>query len=412
MAAVPPAAPAAQGDVYVVRVSGTINPGLAEYLIRSMERASRDGAGCLVVQLDTPGGLALSMRSIVMAMLACRMPVVVYVSPSGARAASAGVMITLASDVAAMAPGTNMGAAHPVNLGQKKMDKTMTEKVVNDMVAYVKSIAEQKGRNSQWAEKAVRESVSVTEKEALDLHVIDLIAKDLDDLLDQLDGKEIKGKGTLHTKGVGRVSLTESFRDKVLKTLSDPNIAYLLMMIGLAGLYFELSHPGAIFPGVLGAMCLILAFFAFQTLPVNYAGILLIVLAIVLFVLEMKVVSYGLLSLGGAVSLFLGSLMLFKGGSPGVRLSWRVLIPTVVMVSGFFVVVAGLVFRSQMSKPETGEKGLLGEIGVARGRLDPHGKVFVHGEIWNAVADRPIEAGARVRVVGVDRLVLTVEETE
>jgi membrane-bound serine protease (ClpP class) len=410
--ACPLAAPGATGEVYVVKVSGTINPGLAEYLIRSMEQASREEAGCLVIQLDTPGGLALSMRSIVMAMLSSQVPVVVYVSPSGARAASAGVMITLAADIAAMAPGTNMGAAHPVNLGQKEMDGTMAEKVVNDMVAYTKSIAEKRGRNSDWAEKAIRESVSVTEKEALELKVIDLIAEDLDDLLEKIDGRDLKDKGTLHTKGVKQVVLTESLRDKILKTLSDPNIAYLLMMIGLAGLYFELSHPGAIFPGVIGAMSLILAFFAFQTLPVNYAGVLLIALAIILFVLEMKVASYGLLSLGGVISLFLGSLMLFEGTAPGMRLSWRVLVPTVVMVSGFFVAVAGLVFRSQVSKPRTGDKGLVGEVGVAKSRLEPEGKVFVHGELWNAVAPGRIEAGAKVRVVSVDRLLLKVEQVE
>ena len=405
-----PTARAAKGEVYVIKASGTINPGLAEYLIRNMEKANREGAACVVMELDTPGGLALSMRSIVMAMLSLEIPVVVYVSPSGARAASAGVMITLAADIAAMAPGTNMGAAHPVNLGQGKMDDTMADKVVNDMVAYTKSIAEKRGRNSEWAEKAVRESVSVTEKEAMDLKVIDLVAENLDDLLEKIDGRELKDKGVLHTKGVGRVVLTEGFRDKILKTLSDPNIAYILMMIGLAGLYFELSHPGAIFPGVIGAISLILAFYAFQTLPVNYAGLLLIAVAIVLFILEMKVTSYGLLSMGGIIALFLGSLMLFEGTAPGMRLSWQVLIPTVVMISGFFVAVAGLVFRAQISKPKTGDKGLIGEVGVAKSRLWPEGKVFVHGELWNAVADQTIEPGTRVCVVGVDGLTLRVKQ--
>ncbi|MBW1743944.1 MAG: nodulation protein NfeD [Deltaproteobacteria bacterium] len=410
LGAVVPAVWADTGDIYVIEASGTINPGLAEYVIRSIEKASSEGAACLVIQLDTPGGLALSMRSIIMAMLASEVPVVVYVSPSGARAASAGVMITLASDVAAMAPGTNIGAAHPVNLGQKEMDKTMADKVVNDMVAYTKSITEKRGRNSEWAEKAIRESVSVTEKEALELEVIDLIAEDLDDLIKKIDGRDLKDKGVLHTEGVKRVVLTESFRDKILKTLSDPNIAYLLMMIGMAGLYFELSHPGAIFPGVIGAISLILAFFAFQTLPVNYAGFLLIAIALILFILEMKVTSYGLLSLGGVISLFLGSLMLFDGTGPEKGLSLSVLIPTVIMVSGFFVAVAGLVFRSQISKPRTGDKGLIGEIGVVKERLAPAGKVFVHGELWNAKAPEPIEAGTKIRVVGVDHLVLEVRE--
>jgi len=405
-----PAARAGDGEVYVIEVSGTINPGLAGYVIRSIDKVSSEGASCLVMQLDTPGGLALSMRSIVRAMLASEVPVVVYVSPSGARAASAGVMITLASDIAAMAPGTNIGAAHPVNLGQKEMDKTMAEKVVNDMAAYTKSITEKKGRNSEWAEQAIRESVSVTEQEALELKVIDLIAEDLDDLIEKIDGRDLKDKGILHTKGVRRVVLPESFRDKILKTLSDPNIAYLLMMIGMAGLYFELSHPGTVFPGVIGAISLILAFFAFQTLPVNYAGIMLIALALTFFILEMKVTSYGLLSLGGIISLFLGSLMLFQGTAPGMRLSWRVLISTVILVSGFFVVIAGLVFRSQISKPRTGDKGLIGEVGVVKERLAPGGKVFVHGELWNAEAGKRIETGAKVRVVEVDHLVLKVQE--
>jgi membrane-bound serine protease (ClpP class) len=403
-------AAAAKGDIYVVEVSGTINPGLAEYVIGSLETASEEQAACIVIQLDTPGGLALSMRSIVMAMLAAETPVIVYVSPSGARAASAGVMITLAADIAAMAPGTNMGAAHPVNLGQKEMYKSMAEKVVNDMVAYTKSLAEKRGRNSEWAEKAVRESVSVTEKEALELGVIELIAEDLDDLIEKIDGWDLGDKGVLHTKGLKREVLKEGIRDKVLKTLSDPNIAYLLMMIGMAGLYFELSHPGAIFPGVIGAISLILAFFAFQTLPVSYAGILLIIVALVLFILEMKVASYGLLSLGGIISLFLGSLMLFDGSAPEIRLSLRVLIPTVILVSGFFIVVAGLVFRSQVSRPRTGYRGLIGETGVVRQRLDLQGKVFVHGELWNAETTEPIDVGEKVRVVAVEDLLLKVEK--
>ncbi|MCD6137950.1 MAG: nodulation protein NfeD [Deltaproteobacteria bacterium] len=410
--AFPPGAVAEKGDVYIVKASGTVNPGLAEYLIWAIEKASTEGAACLVIQLDTPGGLALSMRSIVMAMLSAKIPVIVYVSPSGARAASAGVMITLAADIAAMAPGTNIGAAHPVNLGQKNMDKAMTEKIVNDMVAYTRSIAEKRGRNSKWAEKAIRESVSITEKEALELNVIDIVAKHVDDLLEKIDGRKLKDKGILHTKGAGRIIIKERLRDRILRTVGDPNIAYLLMMIGLAGLYFELSHPGAIFPGVIGAISLILAFFAFQALPVNYAGILLIVVGLILFILEMKVTSYGLLGLGGIVSLFLGSLMLFHGTSPEMRLSWDVLIPTVFMVSAFFVLVAGLVIRAQISKPKTGAKGLIGEVGVAKSRLEPGGKVLVHGELWNAETTGTIEAGSRVRVVGVDGLVLTVKQVE
>jgi membrane-bound serine protease (ClpP class) len=401
------------GDIYVVRAEGTINPGLAGSLVKKIRKASDDGAACIVIELDTPGGLGLSMRSIVKEILASRVPVVVFVSPSGARAASAGVMITLAADIAAMVPGTNIGAAHPVNLGDKKMDETMTEKVTNDMVAYVRSIAEKRDRNADWAEKSVRESASITEKEALSLKVIDIVAKDLNDLLQKIDGRTVKGKGILKTAGLKKVVLKESFRDKILKTLSDPNIAYILMMIGLAGIYFELSHPGAIFPGVIGAICLILAFFSFQTLPVNYAGMLLILLAIILFLLEVKITSYGLLSLGGILSLLLGSLMLFDIDSEvDSGLSLRVLLPTIILVSGFFVVVASLAFRAQISKVRTGAQGLIGEIAMVQNALSPEGKVFIHGELWNAVSDQVIEEGAKVRVVDVENLILRVERAD
>ncbi|MDL1976897.1 MAG: nodulation protein NfeD [Deltaproteobacteria bacterium] len=404
---------AGPGDVYILRAEGTINPGLAGSLSKKIRQACNENAGCIVIELDTPGGLGLSMRSIVKEIMASPVPVVLFVSPSGARAASAGVMIVLAADIAAMTHGTNIGAAHPVTVGDKKMDETMSEKVTNDMVAYVKSIATKRGRNADWAEKAVRESVSITEKEALDLNVIDIVADDLDDLLRRIDGRTIEGKGVLKTAGTTKIILKEDLRDTILKTLSDPNIAYILMMIGLAGIYFELSNPGAIFPGVIGAICLILAFFSFQTLPVNYAGFLLILLAIVLFILEMKITSYGLLSLGGILSLLLGSMMLFDiGGEAGLQLSLRVLIPTVVLVSGFFALVASLAFRAQISKIRTGTQGLVGETGVAQTRLSPGGKIFVHGELWNAIADKTIVKGAVVQVIGVEDLVARVKKAD
>jgi membrane-bound serine protease (ClpP class) len=404
---------AGPGDVYILRAEGTINPGLAGSLSKKIRQACNENAGCIVIELDTPGGLGLSMRSTVKEIMASPVPVVLFVSPSGARAASAGVMIVLAADIAAMTHGTNIGAAHPVTVGDKKMDETMSEKVTNDMVAYVKSIATKRGRNADWAEKAVRESVSITEKEALDLNVIDIVADDLDDLLRRIDGRTIEGKGVLKTAGTTKIILKEDLRDTILKTLSDPNIAYILMMIGLAGIYFELSNPGAIFPGVIGAICLILAFFSFQTLPVNYAGFLLILLAIVLFILEMKITSYGLLSLGGILSLLLGSMMLFDiGGEAGLQLSLRVLIPTVVLVSGFFALVASLAFRAQISKIRTGTQGLVGETGVAQTRLSPGGKIFVHGELWNAIADKTIVKGAVVQVIGVEDLVARVKKAD
>jgi membrane-bound serine protease (ClpP class) len=276
------------------------------------------------------------MRKMVMAIYDSRIPVVVYVSPSGARAASAGVMITMAADVAAMAPGTHIGAAHPVNAGGKDLGESMAEKVTNDMVAFVKSIAEKRGRNVEWAEAAVRESVSVTETEALEKKIVDIVARDLDDLLSQISGREINGKERVDIDPDNRVWIAETLRTRILKTLSDPNIAYILMMIGLAGLYFELSHPGVILPGVIGSIALILAFYSFQTLAVNAAGVLLIVMAIIFFILEMKIASFGLLSVAGIISLLLGSMMLFDRMDGRTGISWTVIIPTISLVGGFF----------------------------------------------------------------------------
>ncbi|HJO63521.1 MAG TPA: NfeD family protein, partial [Desulfobacterales bacterium] len=286
----------------------------------------------------------------------------------------------------------------------------MSEKVTNDMVAYVKSIAKKRGRNETWAEKAVRESISATETEALNEKITDIIANDTDDLIKKISGRLIAGKGKLNLDNAKKRILKETFRTKVLKTISNPNIAYILMMIGLAGIYFELSNPGAIFPGVIGGISLILAFFSFQTLPVNYAGILLIILAVVFFILEIKIVSYGMLSIAGTVSLILGSLMLFEGNSPELQVSLQVLITTVIIVSAFFVVVAGLVFKSQVSKSKTGTTGLIGEIGVVKKALTPEGKVFVHGELWRAVSKTASPEGTRVQVIKINNLVLEVEK--
>jgi membrane-bound serine protease (ClpP class) len=403
---------AEQSEVYIIRVADAISPGTADFIKSGINTAEENGAVCVIIELDTPGGLAESMRLIVQNILGSRVPVVVFVYPGGARAASAGVMITMAADVAAMAPGTNIGAAHPVGAGGKDIDGSMSEKVINDMVAQAKSVAEKRGRNAKWVEDAIRESVSVTETEALKENIIDLIAVDTDDLIKQLNGREIKGRGILKLDDVHKVIIEETLRTKILKTISNPNIAYILMMIGLAGLYFEFSHPGAIFPGVIGSIALILAFFAMQTLPVNYAGILLIVLAIIFFIMEMKITSYGLLSVAGVVSLLLGSLMLFKGSAPEMKLSLQIVLPTIILISGFFVAVAGLVFRAQISKPTTGCTGLVGEIGVVKKALTPEGKVFVHGELWNARAKEPIDKDAKVRVVQVVNLILEVESVE
>jgi len=399
-------------DIYIIRIADAISPGTSEYIKSGIKTAEDNGAACIIIELDTPGGLAESMRQIVQKILASRVPVVVFVSPSGARAASAGVMITMAADVAAMAPGTNIGAAHPVGAGGQDIDGKMSEKVINDMVAQAKSVAEKRGRNADWVEDAIRESVSVTETEALKENIIDLIAQDTEDLIRQLNGREIKDRGTLKLDQVNKIVLEETLRSKILRTISNPNIAYILMMVGLAGLYFELSHPGAIFPGVIGGIALILAFFAMQTLPVNYAGSLLIVLAIIFFIMEMKITSYGLLSIAGIVSLLLGSMMLFEGDSPEMQLSLQVLLPTIILISGFFVGVASLVFRAQVSKPATGAGGLVGEIGIVKKALSPEGKVFVHGELWHARAKEPLDENVKVRVVKVVNLILEVESVD
>lgn len=403
---------AKQADVCLVRVSSDINPGVSDFIKRAIEYASENKYSCIIIELDTPGGLSASMREIVMAILASKIPVVVYVAPGGARAASAGVIITMAADIAAMSPGTNIGAAHPVGLGGKDVGGTMSDKVTNDMAAYAKSIAGKRNRNADWAENAVRKSVSITETEALKENVIDFVAKDLDDLLKNINGRKIQDKGVLDLDDYKITEFRETLRTKILKTISNPNIAYILMMIGLAGLYFELAHPGSVFPGVVGGISLILAFFSFQTLPVNYAGILLIILAVIFFILEMKITSYGLLSIAGVTSFLLGSLMLFEGEVPGVKVSLDVLLPTFIFISAFFITVSALVFKSQISKSRSGAEGLIGETGIVKNDIMPEGKVFVHGELWKATSKNPIRAGTKVRVVKVVGLVVEVEQLQ
>ncbi len=400
--------------IYVLEAEGIINPPMANYMVRGVERAEREGAHLLIVELDTPGGLMESMRQVVKKFLMAEVPIVVYVAPSGSRAASAGVFITMAAHIAAMAPGTHIGAAHPVELGEKKMDEKMLQKVVNDTVAYIKGIAKERGRNEKWAEKAVRESSSLTAEEALRLKVIDLLATNLEELLDKLEGKEVKlpsGKTvTLSPKGKEIRRLTMTFRDKFLHTLSNPMIAYILLMLGIYGLFFELSNPGAIFPGVVGGICLLLAFFAFQMLPVNYAGIALIVLGIILLIMEVKVHSYGLLTVGGIISITLGSLMLMESPAKYMRLSLQVVLPIVVVSSGFFLFALTQVIRAQRRKPTTGREGLMGAMGFALTDLKPEGMVEVMGELWRAVSEEPVGAGEAVEVIGVEGLTLKVRK--
>lgn len=397
----------------VITIDGVINPVVAEFITKSIKHASSEKAECLIIQMDTPGGLDLSMRSIIKEMMNADIPIIVYVSPGGARAASAGAIITLAADIAAMAPGTNIGAAHPVSLGGGKMEDEMAAKVENDAAAYVESIAVKKNRNKEWAIKAVRESVSITEEKALEINVIDLIASDLNDLLSQIDGREIKtasGVKKLETKNIAVNYSEMGVREKILDTLSNPNIAYILMMIGMLGLYFELSNPGAIFPGVIGGISLILAFFAFQTLPVNYAGILLIVLALVLFILEIKVTSFGMLSVGGIISLTLGSLMLFDSPVPFLRVSYDFIIPVVAVTSAFFILAIYLAVKAHSRKPTTGKEGLLGATGIVKSKIAPRGKVFIHGEYWDAISDEVIPEDTQVEVIEVKDIGIKVKK--
>ena len=402
--------PLSHADIITIKADGVVNPVMSEFISMSIDEAVSEKANALVIELDTPGGLDASMRTIVRDIIASEIPVIVYVSPSGARAASAGVFITLSAHVAAMAPGTNIGAAHPVGLGGK-MDKTMLEKAENDAAAYIKSLAEKRGRNAEWAEKAVRESVSITEKEALKLNVIDISSPNLTSLLESIDNRTVElsiGKHTIKTKGIPVRQKEMGTRHKILNIISDPNIAYVLMMLGFYGLFFELTNPGAIFPGVFGVISLILAFYSFQTLPVNYAGLLLIILAIILFILEITIVSHGLLTIGGIISMVIGSLMLFESPQPFFQLSLKVILPAVFLTALFFSLSIWLSVKAYRRKPKTGVEGLIGITGTAKTDIHNEGLVFVHGEIWRAWSDVPIKAGEKVIVEKVEELKLKV----
>jgi membrane-bound serine protease (ClpP class) len=402
--------------VFFIEVDGIINPATAKFITDSIDEATQQGGQCLIIELDTPGGLMESMRSIVKKELASTIPIVVYVAPSGARAASAGVFVTMAANIAVMAPSTHIGAAHPVTLGaQGKEDKTMTEKIVNDTVSYIKTIAKTRGRNVDWAEKAVTKSVSITDEEAVKLNVVNFISPDLTDLLAKIDGKVVKLDGitrTLLTKGVKPTPIQMSWRYKLLDTISNPTIAYILLMLGIYGIFFELSTPGAILPGVVGGIFLILAFYALQMLPVSFAGLALILFAIILFIAEVKVASHGLLAVGGVISLFLGSLMLIESPADYMRVSLSVVIPAVLVSAAFFIFAVSKAIKARLTKPSTGMEGLIGEMGIAATPICPEGKVSIHGEFWNVMSDQPIDRGNRVKVVGVENLKLKVKRIE
>ena len=401
----------APAPVVIATYEGVINPVAAEYVHDALAFAEAKAAQAFILRLDTPGGLDTSMRLIIKDFTSSSIPVVVYVAPSGGRAASAGVFITLAADVAAMASGTNMGAAHPVAMGGGEMDKTMKEKVENDAVAYIKSIAERHGRNAAWAEDAVRKSVSVTEREALKLKIIDMVADDVPGLLDKLDGRKLsmgKRAVTLRTKGVEALEFSLGWRLELLKAISDPNIAFLLMTIGTIGLLAELYNPGAILPGVIGAISLIMAFYSLQTLPINYAGVLLILVGVVLFILEIKVTSYGILTLGGIISMVLGGLLLVKTDAPFMQVSLTFLLPTILTTAALMLGITWLAVKARHRRPVSGVESLVGAVAVAKTDLNPRGQVFVQGELWEALSEQPVQAGQETKVTGIDGLTLRV----
>ncbi|HEY5408454.1 MAG TPA: nodulation protein NfeD [Ginsengibacter sp.] len=400
--------------VISINVNESINPSSAEYIQQGIEKAEKENAECLIINLNTPGGLLSSTREIVTNIMQSQVPVIVYISPSGAHAGSAGVFITMAANIAAMAPGTNIGAAHPVTM-QGTTDAVMNEKVTNDAAAFIRSIAEKRGRNVQWAEDAVRNSVALTEQEALEKNVINIIAANEKDLLAQVDGKQIElsnGSKILHTKNATIEPLEIGFFQKVLSRLSDPNIAYIIMMLGFFGLLFELFNPGAIFPGIVGVICLILAFYSMSSMPVNYAGLALIIFGIILYLLEIKIVSHGMLAIGGTISVLLGSLFLFRSSPANnfVSLSYTVIFSVTAVTTLFFLFLVTMGLRAQRTKPVSGENAMIGQTAVTLGVLDPAGQVSVLGEIWKAVSlSDTINANEKVIVKEIKDLTLYVE---
>ena len=397
--------------VAMIDLDGAITPVTARLLTAAIERAQTERAQALIVRLNTPGGLERSMRTMTQTILNSEIPVIVYVAPTGARAASAGVFITMAAHVAAMAPATNIGAAHPVAIGGET-GKEMGKKIANDAAAFARSLAAERGRNVEWAEKAVRASVSVTEREAVKLKVVDLVADSVSDLLAKVDGRTVKtarGPVTLATRDAPVKLIEIRFRDRFLALITDPNIAYILMMVGMLGIFFELQNPGAILPGVIGGISLILAFFAFQSLPINWAGVLLILFGVSLLIAEIKIVSHGILTAGGIVAMVLGSFMLYDAPEVGFRVSWTVILPTVGAMAGLVAWAVSAGVRAMMKSPVTGSAGMIGRVAVARSALGPEGQVQVDGEIWRAVSEEgAIPAGEKVRVTAVDGLTLKV----
>lgn len=410
--------------VIIGEIEGVISPITANYVERVIKKAEERDAEALVLLLDTPGGLMNAMRDIVKYELNSTVPIVIYVYPSGASDASAGVFLTYAAHIAAMTPGTNLGAAHPVAISpqgigggeEKKQDDTMIEKATEDAAAYLRSIAKKRNRNIKWAEKAVRESVSATAEEALELGIIDLIVSSIAELLEEIHGMKVElpgGVKQLNTKNAERENIPMNFREELLKLISNPNIAYILFIVGLYGLIFEIRSPGAIIPGLLGALCLILAFYSFQTLPINYAGVALIILGIAMFVMEVLTPTYGPLTIGGIVSMFIGSTMLINSSSEFLQISKPLIFAVIGTTAAFFIFALGAAIRAMKSKPTTGKEGLTGAIGKAVSDINSKGgKVFIRGEYWNAVSDKKIKKDTEVEVVEVKGLKIKIKKKE
>ena len=405
----------AANQIVVVKISGAINPAVAEFVSQEIHQANKEQQALIVLNMDTPGGLDTSMRQIIKKIQSSHVPVASYVSPSGSRAASAGTFITIASHIAAMAPGTNIGAAHPVNMmgGNNEQESTMDKKVVNDAAAYIRSLAELRNRNSHWAELAVVKSVSISAEEAKRLNVIDLIAGNVKALILAIDGREIQTTSGPMTLKTGRLEIVYhemSPRLKMLDIISNPNVAYVLMMIGVVGLYFEMSNPGLVFPGVIGAVSMVLALYAMQTLPIDYAGLLLVLLGALFFIAEIGVMSYGLLSIAGVVSIFLGSTMLIDSDDPAMQISQSILYPTLGLTIVFSIGIIVFATQTRNLKKQGGAEGMLGETGIVKENLNPHGRVLVHGELWDAECEGEIMEGEHVIVESVEGLKVRVKK--
>lgn len=407
--------PAQSSAIHLLNIEGTINPITAQYIVDGIKHAQDSNAECIIIQMDTPGGLDNSMRKIIKEILNSSMPIVIYIAPQGARAASAGAFITLAANIAAMAPGTNIGAAHPVAMGEGKIDEETNAKIVNDAAAYIKSIAARRNRNVKMAEKFVRDSISITEQEALESNIIEFVADSIDKLLFMIDGVKVtttKGDRKLDTTGKEIIEHQMSVKDLFLHSLTNPNIAYILLFLGIYGILGEFSNPGALFPGIFGGICLILAFVAFQMIPINLAGIILIIAGIILFIVEIYTPTFGFFTIGGIASLSLGSFMLTKDLAPFLQISSGIIITVIVVTGLFFIFAVTKGLKIQWKKPISGKESMIGMVGIARTNLNPDGQIFIHGETWQAITsnDTTIKKGEKVIVTSLEGLRLMVKK--